>query len=149
MLQKADTNNIPLELKGGVFIMSNKGKIRYNPKCDRFFVDLYWQGKRHHIYKYMGRMPCQTEAMAAVLLRDIRSEIDKGIFNPDRYKKRKPLHLAGYSEQWLKSIVVSDATRHDYNNSLKNHILPILGKEFLPDINYEKLRWLQNSINGR
>ena len=74
MLQKADSNNIPfgLETEGGVFVMSKKGKVRYNPKCDRFFVDLYWQGKRHHIYKYLGRMPCQTEDMAAVLLRDIR-----------------------------------------------------------------------------
>jgi integrase len=147
MLQKADYNNIPVDIEGGIFIMSNKGKIRYNPKCDRFFVDLYWQGKRHHIYKYMGRMPCQTEDMAAVLLRDIRSEIDKGIFNPERYKKRKPLHLAEYAEQWLKNIVVSKGTLHDYKNSLNNHILPKLGNEFLPDINYEKLRKLQTSID--
>jgi integrase len=146
MLQNTETNNIPHNLKG-VFIMSTKGKIRYNPKCDRYFVDLYWQGKRHHIYKYLGRMPCQTEDMAAVLLRDIRSEIDKGIFNPERYKKRKPLHLAEYAKQWLKNIVVSNGTLHDYNNSLKNHILPVLGKEFLPDINYEKLRKLQTGIN--
>jgi integrase len=127
--------------------MSTKGKVRYNARIDRYFVDLYWQGKRHHIYKYMGRMPCQTEEMAAILLRDIRSEIDKGVFNPKRYKKRRPLHLAEYSERWLKNIVVSKGTLHDYNNSLKNHILPVLGKEFLPDINYEKLRKLQSSIN--
>jgi integrase len=85
--------------------------------------------------------------MAYVLLRDIRSEIDKGIFNPERYKKRKPLHLAEYAEQWLKNVVVSRGTLHDYKNSLNNHILPVLGKEFLPDINYDKLRKLQTSIN--
>ena len=127
--------------------MSTKGSIRYNRRCDRFFVDIYWQGKRHHIYKYLGRMPCQTKDMANVLLRDIRSEIDKGIFNPERYKKRKPLHLAEYAEHWLKNIVVSRGTLHDYKNSLHNHILPKLGKEFLPDINYDKLRKLQSSIN--
>ena len=127
--------------------MSSKGKIRYNPKCDRFFVDIYWQGKRYHLYKYLGVMPCQTKEMADVLLRDIRGEIDKGIFNPERYKKQRPLHLEAYAKQWLKSIVVSAGTLHDYENSLKNHILPILGKEFLPEINYDKLRKMQTSIN--
>jgi integrase len=91
-------------------------------------------------------MPCQTEEMANVLLRDIRSEIDKGVFNPKRYKRQRPLHLEEYAEQWLKNIVVSAGTLHDYKNSLYNHILPVLGNEFLPDINYDKLRKLQTSI---
>jgi integrase len=131
---------------GEAIYMSKKGKIRYNKKIDRYFVDLYWQGTRHHVYKYMGRMPCATKGMADILLRDLRSEIDKGIFRPERYKKRRPLHLAEYSEEWLKTIVVSKGTLHDYNNSLKNHILPVLGREFLPDINYYKLRKFQTGI---
>jgi integrase len=147
-LQKPVNQHIPSVINSneGVFEMSTKGKIRYNAKIDRYFIDLYWQGKRHHFYKYLGRMPCQTEQMASVLLRDIRSEIDKGVFNPQRYKRQRPMHLAEYAEQWLNNIVVSAGTMHDYKNSLENHILPVLGSEFLPDINYDKLRKLQTSI---
>lgn len=36
---------------------------------------------------------------------------------------------------------------HQNKSTRYNHILPELGKEFLPDINYEKLRKLQSSIN--
>ena len=73
MLQNTVNQHIPSELNinEGVFEMSSKGTIRYNARIDRYFVDLYWQGKRHHFYKYLGRMPCQTEEMANVLLRDI------------------------------------------------------------------------------
>jgi integrase len=127
--------------------MSQKGKIRYNRRINRYFVDIYWQGKRHHIYKYLGTMPCATQYMAEILLASIRAEIDKGIFNPVRYKKQRPLHLEAYAKTWLKNIVVSDATRHDYNNSLENHILPKLGKEFLPEINFDKLREFQTGID--
>jgi len=127
--------------------MSKKGKVRYNQKIDRYFVDIYWQGNRYHLYKYLGRMPCPTTEMADMLLRDIRAEIDKGVFNPHRYKKQRPLHLAEYAGQWLQNIVVSRGTHHDYKNSINNHIIPGLGKEFLPDINYEKLRKFQTGIN--
>lgn len=131
----------------GLFLMSKKGTIRYNKKIDRYFVNLYWQGKRYHLYKYLGRMPCASSSMADVLLRDIRSEIDKGVLNPQRYKKQRPLHLEAYAKQWLQNIVVSRGTLHDYKNSVNNHIIPALSKEFLPDINYENLRKFQTGIN--
>jgi len=127
--------------------MSKHGKIRWNNKCNRFYVDLSFQGKRHHIYKYLGYVPCTDMHIAERLLNDIRSEIDKGIFNPERYKKSKPLHLSAYSEQWLKTLDVEPSTLYEYNNSLKNHIIPALGNEFLPDINTDKLKVFQKSIN--
>jgi integrase len=130
----------------GVIGLSKLGKVRFNRKCERYFVDLTWHGKRYHLYKYLGCVPCRDEAMAVQLLHDVRSEVNKGIFNPERYKRRRPLHLAQYAETWLRWIQVSEATYHDYENSLRNHILPHLGNEFLPDINYDKLRKLQTSI---
>ena len=126
--------------------MSELGKIRFNKNCDRFYIDLNWQGKRYRLYKYLGYIPCHDENLATLFLHDIRSEINKGIFNPERYKNRRPLHLKAYAETWLEGLNVSGATLHDYQNSLKNHILPALGSEFLPDINYDKLRKLQSSI---
>lgn len=126
-----------------------KGSIRYDNHARSYFVDLRWQGQRFRIYKYLGIIPCKTPEMADRLLNDIRVEVDKGIFNPDRYKAGRPLHVAGYADKWLDSIkeLVSSATLHDYENSLNNHIIPAIGNEFLPDLNYEKLRSLQTAIN--
>ncbi len=128
--------------------MSNAGVVRYNPKCERYFVDLFWQGNRYRFYKYLGTIPCESESIANRLLSDIRSEIDKGIFNPVRYKKGKPLHLAAYAEKWLEDIkaTIATATYHDYKNSINNHIIPAIGSEFLPDLNYQKIRNFQTSI---
>jgi len=133
-------------LNGEVVVLSKLGKIRYNANCDRFYIDLNWQGNRYRLYKYLGYIPCRDEGLATLFLHDIRSEINKGIFNPERYKNRKPLHLEKYAETWLEGLNVSEATYHDYKNSLKNHILPEIGNEFLSDINYDKLRKLQSSI---
>ena len=145
MLTTSQNSDNPFQ-NGEVFVMSEHGQIRHNKGCNRFYLDLYWQGKRYRFYKYLGFIPCQTRDLAELFLSDVRSEINKGIFNPERYKNRKPLHLYVYAETWLKNLVISEATRHDYKNSLKNHILPVIGSEFLPDINYDKLRMLQNSI---
>lgn len=117
--------------------------------CDsrgRYFVLIRWQGRRHSIYNYLGHIPIKDRAMAEFVLNDIRGEINKGIFNPERHKRARPFHLAAYAERWLEEINVSEATIKDYRNSLVNHILPVLGNEFLPDINFDKLRRLQNSI---
>jgi integrase len=131
------------------FSMSMHGSVRFDNKSKTYFVDITWQGDRLRIYKYLNRLPCKTRDIADRLLVDIRSEIDKGIFNPARHKKDKPLHLEQYALSWLNKVkeTVSYATWHDYKGSLKNHIIPNLGKEYIPDINYKKLRYLQDNIN--
>jgi integrase len=133
--------------KRGMFLMANRGKIRYRRDRNIWYVDIYWQGGRHYFSKYLGIVPCQTKDLARRLRDQINTEIDQGIFNPDRHKKATPLHLMQYAETWLNTLNVEDSTLHDYRNSLFNHILPILGDEFLPDINSDKLKKLQKSIN--
>ncbi|MDY6987707.1 MAG: tyrosine-type recombinase/integrase [Thermodesulfobacteriota bacterium] len=134
---------------GGVLLLSKRGNIRFDRKCQRYFIDLHWQGQRYRLYKYLGQVPCKDLDIATRFLNDIRSDIDKGIFNPNRYKKGKPFSLEVYWKAWLEGLPISEATRHDYENSLKNHICPILGHEFLADINYDKLRKLQTAINRK
>jgi len=126
--------------------MSNRGKVCEDKRCNRFYIDIYWKGKRYHIYKYMGVMPCRSRDDAESLRIILNDEINKGVFNPDRHKKASPLHLEAYSEIWLETLDVSEATLHDYKNSLKNHILPALGKEFLPDITTDMLKIFQKGI---
>jgi integrase len=131
--------------------MSNWGKVQYNKQRKHWAVVGEWQGSRVYISQYpsmIGLVTCDSEAMANRLRDTINSDIDKGIFDPKRYKVAKPLHLKKYSETWLenKAPEIADATLHDYKNSLNNHILPVLGDKFLPDINHDDLKNLLNSI---
>ena len=125
--------------------MARDGHVAQD-KRGRWFVDLRWQGKRYSLYRYLGHIPIADQGMAEFVLNSIRDEINKGVFNPERHKAGRPLHLAAYSETWLGLLNVSEATIKDYRNSLKNHILPALGAEFLADINFDKLRAFQKDI---
>ncbi len=131
--------------------MSKWGQVRENKQRGTWYVDITWDGKRHHIYLMPiggGFITCTSKANAIELRSIINSEIERGIFNPARYKTAKPMHLQAYAESWKERIEpsISDTTMHDYNNSLKNHILPYLGNEYLPDITSDKLKDFCNKI---
>ena len=134
--------------------MADWGKVVYRKDRKIYEVKGVWQGKRISLSQYpslIGLVTCKTKEMAEQLRRSINADIDKGIFNPKRYKASKPLHLKEYSKTWLenKKPELSDATLHDYSNSLKNHIIPVLGDTFLPDINHDDLKTLLNGIQRK
>ena len=143
-----ENRNDNLSLEGGLFIMS-RGHVRYNKSLKGWYVDIYHLGQRHRIYKYLGVMPCPTKESAEQLKLILNDEINKDPHNwtPARHKQSSPLHLKEYSDTWLKTLDVSAATMHDYLNSLNKHILPKLGKEYLPDITEDKLKIFQKGIN--
>lgn len=131
--------------------MSDWGRVIYNKQRDQWAVEGVWQGKRVYVSQYpsrIGLITCDSKQMAARLKDAINSDIDKGIFDPKRYKHTKPLHVVKYAETWLKlkKEEVSAATHHDYTNSLKNHIIPGIGDKFLPDISHDDLKELLHSI---
>ena len=130
--------------------MADAAKIYFDKGRGHWYVWIEWKARRYYFSQYMG-MRCGTNPdkacpVAQRLKNLIDSEIEQGIFNPARYKKSRPLHLDQYYRQWLSTLPVEGATLHDYQNSFKNHILPILGNEYLPDINFDKLKELQNKI---
>jgi len=133
------------------FAMNKWGKIRENKRIGRWYIDITWKGTRHHIYKiptYAGFITCTSYENAIELRSIINSEIERNIFNPARYKEAKPLHLESYALEWLNRAKhgISKTTLHDYNNSIKNHILPYLGNKYLPDINADTLKDFYNQI---
>lgn len=130
------------------------GKISYNSKRKHWCVTGKWQGKRYYFSQYPtaeGMVPCETKRLAVRLQEAISAEIEQGSFHPARYRSSRPLLLKNYIPQWLKfkKTEVSNASYHDYCNSLNKHVLPILGNKYLPDINFDDLRDLQNRINRR
>jgi len=132
---------------GGAFVMSEIGEIVFNEERGVYAVKLRWKGKRYYFSSYMG-VSCTVKPWAEQLRAEIRSDVNKGIFNPLKYKKNKPLHLKTFAAKWLerKRASLASNTLHDYENSLENHIYPILGDPLLENINYEMLETLQIKI---
>jgi len=140
---------LSLEHQGGLIIMSEKAKLRQDE--GGFWVYLRWQGKRHYITTYLGIISFRdNEALARKAKDVIDSEIDKGIFRPERWKRKakKLFTVRGYSKTWLDQIEpsISTATIYDYRNSFQKHINPIIGAEYIEDLNKAKLTTLLNSI---
>lgn len=131
----------------GVCVMSDKGKVCLNKLRGRWYVDLFWKGKRYYYSSYNG-VPCYVKAMADQLLAEIRGDINKGCFNPLKYQKAKPLNLKTYFERWIKrkENKLASATISDYNKSFNNYIFPILGNPLLENINFDMLEDLQGKI---
>lgn len=125
------------------------GRVSYNGARGHWCVRGEWQGKRLYFAAYrtaIGWKTCETQAEADLLSVVIGSEIANGAFNPLRYKRQRPLHLAQYAEAWLEMVrpTLAHATYKAYRAAVV-HIKAGLGHEFLPDLNYEKI---MNWVNG-
>ena len=132
---------------GGLF-MKPQGKLR--KKRNVWYVDLWHNGKRHRVFKYLGVMPCHSIEAARELRTILNDEIKKNpnSWNSNRHKRNSPTHLKKYARQWLKikQPDIESATFHDYRNSIENHIIPALGNEYLPDITTDMLTIFQQGI---
>jgi hypothetical protein len=93
--------------------MSDWGKVKHNRQRNHFAVVGTWQGKRQYFSQYqsqIGPIKCETQEMAERLRTAINTDIDKGIFNPARYKRSQSLHLHKYCDTWLEEIKPNLAT---------------------------------------
>jgi hypothetical protein len=131
--------------------MSDWGKVVYNKDRGHYAVIGEWQGKRVYLSQYqsqVGAVTCKTKQQAEQLRMVCNSHIDQRIFNPDRFKRRKPSHIKAYALSWLEIVRanISYATYKSYRACIKHHIIPGIGHIFLPDLNYEKiLKWINKT----
>lgn len=101
------------------------------PNCktvpNRFFIDLYWKGKRHYICSDKQGQPLDTYERALRLLSHIRYEIDNHIFDPSRYVAGdlKKYLFESQIIQFLKGKEMEEIKGNispSYIDSLKNYI---------------------------
>lgn len=138
--------------------MSNVGIIRYDRSAKAWFVDLPAKdsptGKREKIFSIPvlgGKLlPCKSEDWAKALKDIINSQITQGIFTPERFKRRKPMHLKEFCDQWFKGQTqLMEATKSSYQTIIDNHIEPHLGKLFLDDITSGRLNdYIKKDLSG-
>ena len=68
-------------LQGGDYM---GGSIQYHKPAKRWYIQVYWEGKRYKIWNYNGD-PIWHEKTAQKLLDKIRAEIDDGTFQPKTF----------------------------------------------------------------
>ena len=150
MTNAPDMAHNPQKIEGG-FIMADNARVRRNKRG--WYVDVYISSQeRHSIFYYMGEVGfSDNPELAKTAASVINAEITKGIWRPERWRKavRRMFTVEGYSQNWLDQIKpsISGATLADYRNSFKNHINPVLGTEYIEDLNLSKTTLLLNSIN--
>lgn len=130
------------------------GSVRFNAKRKLWWVDGYWQGKRIGIFSIptrSGFLSCKNKELAEYLQVEISKEIAEGTFKPERYKKSNPLVMAAAANEWLKlkKPNIKYKTWAGYKYQIDNYIIPLIGNEYLPHINHQKLQIFVNELIER
>ncbi len=89
--------------------------------------------------------------MAERLLSLMRADVENGTFRIEKWKGETPSDIIPYLWKWLEEDggSLSPATHKDYENSIKNHLIPWfkLNHYQLHELQYDVLCRLLNDIN--
>jgi integrase len=137
-------------LFGGGFM---GGSIHKDGKSERFYISIYWEGKRYRIFRHPEtRDPFYSQKSAEKQLDKIRCEIDEGTFNPKAWFPDSPLSLRIYAKNWLKSLNISKNTFRWYRSAVNNYIIVFFGDKDIRKIRYNDIvafqRWIPLSSKG-
>jgi integrase len=128
------------------------GRIRYNEQKRTWCIRGKFQGHRMYFSEIPTRggkwIPCSTRELAEHLREEISKEMDRGEFNPARYRRAKPLHFEKFALQWLSDQKpnVKFSTWKTYRSYIHIWLIPSLGKEYIPDLSYRKIKQFFNAI---
>ena len=142
-------------IKNGGFCM--KGSIQQHNKYKYYYVAWSEKGKLYTVSRYKGFLCRDGEIagmrgkdMAERLLSLMRADFENGTFKIEKWIRDTPSDIVPYLRAWLdedgKSL--SPATRKDYENSIKNHLIPWFKKNpyQLHELQYDVLCRLLNDI---
>jgi len=105
-----------------------KGSIHFRKDRGIWFVQWYHlpNKKRFKIYKYKGEL-IYDKRIALKLLACMQADYENGTFQIDKYMTNRWTDVIPYLWEWLDTISqnLSPATVKDYNNSIKNHLIPL------------------------
>lgn len=130
------------------------GSIHFDKQSKRWFISVYWEGKRYRIFRHpVTQEPFHAEKSAEKILDRIRSEIDYGEFFPKAYFPDSPLSVNQYAKEWLECIDVSPGTLKDYKCSINNYIIPYFENKDIRRIRYNDLvkfsKWIKRTDKGK
>ena len=135
-----------------------RGSIQKHNKYNYYYVAWLEKGKLHTISHYRGYLcrdgenPSMTgREMAERLLSLMRADVENGTFRIEKWKGGTASDIIPYLWKWLEEDgrSLSPATHKDYENSIKNHLIPWFKQNHyqLHELQYDVLCRLLNDIN--
>lgn len=109
---------------GGV-VMSEKGSIRFRKTKGggHWYVSWCADKKEYRITRYKGLI-CETRGMAEAVRQLMRSDEENHVFRIEKYLHQET-DVSPFLEEWLSTQKhLSPATLKDYENSVRNHLVP-------------------------
>jgi integrase len=149
MLTTPPHNDRHLQVEGGAFMAARQiGHVRWFRSRRRWYIDLYYNGKRHHIYSYQG-VTFKQKDYAEDVLTLIRGEIATKTFDIRKYKKGAQLTVSKYAETWLEGLSLSPATIKDYSYSIRKYIGPYFEAIDIRDVRHSHLLDFKNWLSKK
>jgi integrase len=124
------------------------GHVRWFKPRKRWYIDLYHEGKRHHIYSYQG-VSFKQKDYAEDVLTLIRGEIATGTFDIRKYKKGLQLTVRVYAEKWVETLDLAPTTITDYEVSIRRYIGPFFQNHDIRDVRHHHLMEFKNWMSKR
>lgn len=123
------------------------GSYHWHAPARRYYISVYWQGKRYKIWKY-NFLPILHAKIAEKLVNKIRAEIDDGTFDIRAYLPDSPLTLKAFSETWLKASTSCNNTQRIHRSAIKKACLAWGEDIDIRTITFGKIATLQNTMTG-
>lgn len=126
------------------------GSVHYDKKSKRYFLSIYWEGKRYKIFKHpVTQEPFWAKQSADKQLAKLRTEIDEGYFSPASWFPNSPLTVRLYTKTWLDSIDVTKKTLRDYTGYCKNYIAPFFKDKDIRTVRYSDIVQFKKWVSSK
>jgi len=118
--------NSPITPVGGYGFMG--GSYHWHEPAKRFYVSVYYKGKRYRIWQYNG-MPLFDSKTAEKLVNKIRAEIDTGTINIKSYLKDSRVTIKSTADLWLQCSTAKKNSKRVYRSDI-NRAIRYFGPDF-------------------
>ena len=101
------------------------GSAQYHKPAKRWYIYIYWNGKRHKIWRdYDSFQPFFTKSRALKYLAILQKQIEDHNFDPRYWKPESPISMSVYAMDWLDQKEVTYRTWRDYKTDVTKYIIP-------------------------
>lgn len=123
------------------------GSVQYQKSARRFYIQVYWMGKRYKIWRHpITSEPFFDRRSAENQLGRIRTEIANKEFHPRYWMPESPMLFRVYASEWLANKKVSPKTCQGYKTDIEKYIIPYFQEQDIRHIRAKHLRLFKEHL---
>jgi len=126
------------------------GSVQYQKSARRFYIQVYWMGKRYKIWRHpITGEPFFDRRTAENQLGRIRTEIANKEFHPRYWMPESPMLFRVYASEWLENKKVSVKTWRGYKTDIEKYIKPYFYSQDIRHIRAKHIRLFKEHLENR